>query len=65
VVQVVQHQIEPDPAEEAVRYGAGTPVPDWHARLVCGHCGGRRYGRRWNDAVCGELTQGVLRSRCA
>jgi hypothetical protein len=36
------HQVEPDPAAEAVRYGAGTPVPDWHARLVCGQCGSRR-----------------------
>jgi hypothetical protein len=26
----------------AVRYGADTPVPDWHARLVCGQCGSRR-----------------------
>jgi hypothetical protein len=22
-------QVEPDPAEMAARYGAGTPVPDW------------------------------------
>jgi hypothetical protein len=30
-----QHQVEPDPAEMAARYGAETTVPDWHARLVC------------------------------
>ena len=36
------HQVEPDPAEMADRYGARTPVPDWHARLVCGQCGSRQ-----------------------
>ena len=36
------HQIEPDPAEMADRYGARTPVPDWRARLVCGQCGSRQ-----------------------
>jgi len=30
-----QHQVEPDPAEMAVQYGAETPVPDWRERLVC------------------------------
>jgi hypothetical protein len=39
---VCRHQVEPDPTEMAVRYGADTPVPDWHARLVCGQCGSRR-----------------------
>jgi hypothetical protein len=39
-----QHQVEPDPAEMAERYGADTTVPDWAARLVCGQCGGRRRG---------------------
>jgi hypothetical protein len=29
------HQVEPDPAEMAARYGAETPVPDWRERLVC------------------------------
>ena len=29
-------------APKAARYGAETPVPDWHARLVCGGCGSRR-----------------------
>jgi hypothetical protein len=27
------HQVEPDPAEMAERYGAEMSVPDWHARL--------------------------------
>jgi hypothetical protein len=36
------HQTEPDPAVMAERYGAETPVPDWHARLVCGRCSSRR-----------------------
>jgi hypothetical protein len=30
-----RHQIEPDPAEMAQRYGAETPVPDWRERLIC------------------------------
>jgi hypothetical protein len=37
-----RHQVEPDPAEMAQRYGAEMSVPDWHKRLVCGQCGGRR-----------------------
>ena len=37
-----RHQVEPDPAEMAERYGAEMAVPDWHARLVCSHCGSRR-----------------------
>jgi hypothetical protein len=37
-----RHQVEPDPAEMAERYGAETAVPDWHSRLVCSECGGRR-----------------------
>ena len=36
-----RHQIEPDPAEMAHRYGAETPVPDWRERLVCSKCGSR------------------------
>jgi hypothetical protein len=35
------HQVEPDPAEHAQRYGAGTTVIDWHARLTCSECGSR------------------------
>jgi hypothetical protein len=34
-----QHQVEPDPAAMAARYGAETPVPDWRERLVCSKCG--------------------------
>ena len=37
-----RHQIEPDPAEMAQRYGAETPVPDWRERLVCSKCGSRQ-----------------------
>jgi hypothetical protein len=36
-----QHQVEPDPAQLAERYGAETRVLDWHTRLVCSKCGGR------------------------
>ena len=35
------HQIEPDPAEMAARYGADTSVLDWRERLVCSRCGRR------------------------
>jgi hypothetical protein len=37
-----RHQVEPDPAALAARYGAEMSVPDWHARLVCSQCGSRR-----------------------
>jgi hypothetical protein len=37
-----RHQVEPDPAEMAARYGAETPVPDWRERLVCSKCGSRQ-----------------------
>jgi len=36
-----RHQVEPDPAEQAQRYGAETPVLDWRERLICSKCGGR------------------------
>ena len=35
------HQVEPDPAEHATRYGPQTTVLDWKARLVCAGCGSR------------------------
>ena len=35
------HQVEPDAAEMAERYGAELAVPDWRERLVCSKCGGR------------------------
>ena len=38
------HQVEPDPAEMAQRYGAETSVPDWRERLICSQCGSRQIG---------------------
>jgi hypothetical protein len=40
--KVCQHQVEPDPAEMAARYGAETSVLAWRERLVCSKCGSRR-----------------------
>ena len=37
-----RHQVEPDPAAMAERYGADMTVPEWHKRLVCGQCGSRK-----------------------
>ena len=34
-------RVEPDPAVQALRYGAETTVIDWHARLSCSKCGSR------------------------
>jgi hypothetical protein len=49
------HQVEPDSAEMAARYGAGTSVLDWRDRPVCSGCGGRQVDmvvtgtkRRWH-----------------
>ena len=36
-----QHQVEPDPAEQARRYGAETSILEWREKLVCSQCGGR------------------------
>jgi hypothetical protein len=36
-----QHQVEPDPAEQAQLHGAETSVLDWRDRLVCSRCGSR------------------------
>jgi hypothetical protein len=36
-----QHQVEPDAAEMAARYGADTSTLDWRERLVCSECGRR------------------------
>ena len=47
-----QHQVEPDPAEMAARYGAETTVPDWRERLVRSRCGSRRV-----DVVAGGTRQ--------
>ena len=36
------HQVEPDAAAMAERYGAETAVIDWRDRLVCSSCGSRQ-----------------------
>jgi hypothetical protein len=36
-----RHQVEPDPAEMAARYGAETPVLDWREQLICSKCRSR------------------------
>ena len=36
-----QHQVEPDPAEHARRYGVATSILEWRDKLVCSRCGGR------------------------
>jgi hypothetical protein len=36
-----RHRVEPDPAEQAQRYGAEMTVPEWRDRLVCSKCGSR------------------------
>jgi hypothetical protein len=36
-----RHQVEPDPAEMAARYGANVSVLVWKKRLVCSSCGSR------------------------
>ena len=47
-----RHQVAPDPAEMAQRYGAETPVPDWRERLICSQCSSlsNRYGRKRSQA---------------
>jgi hypothetical protein len=37
-----RHEVEPDPAEMAERYGPDLSVPDWAKRLVCSACGSQR-----------------------
>jgi hypothetical protein len=37
-----QHQVEPNPAEMAARYGGETSVLEWRERLVCSRCRGRQ-----------------------
>jgi hypothetical protein len=34
-------KVEPDPAEQAQRYGAEMTLPEWRERLVCSKCGSR------------------------
>ena len=45
-------RVEPDPAELANRYGADTPVREWHKRLVCSLRGPR-------DRFCADGSQEV------
>ena len=33
------HQVEPDPTDQAERYGPEMPVLEWRDRLVCSKCG--------------------------
>ena len=33
--------VDIDPGEQAARYGAALPVPEWASRLVCSQCGSR------------------------
>ena len=35
------HQVEPDPAEPARRYGAEVTVLEWHEKLMCSRCQSR------------------------
>jgi Zn finger protein HypA/HybF involved in hydrogenase expression len=37
-----RHQVEPDPAEQAARYGADLTVRDWVRRLKCSRCGSKQ-----------------------
>jgi len=36
-----RHQVEPDAADVAARYGADMSVLDWKERLTCSECGSR------------------------
>src|ERR1044071_2099057 len=36
-----RRHVDVEPGEQAARYGAGLPVPEWAARLVCSRCGSR------------------------
>jgi len=56
-----QHQLEPDAAEMAARYGAHTSGLDWRERLVCSKCGGPR-GRFRGDRDGGAI--GSRREGC-
>jgi hypothetical protein len=37
-----QHQVEPDLADHARRYGAEITVLEWREKLVCSRCGSRQ-----------------------
>jgi hypothetical protein len=34
-----RRHVDIDPGEQADRYGANLPVPEWASRLVCSQCG--------------------------
>jgi hypothetical protein len=62
------HQVEPDPAEMAARYGADTSVLDWRDRLVCSRMRWSQYrhgGERDRAAArpLAEAAPGCLRPR--
>ena len=50
------HQVEPDAAEQARRYGAEPAVPEWRERLACSVCGSRDslHGRWRHRATVGS-----------
>jgi len=37
-----QHELDPDPAEHAARYGGELPVRDWARQLKCSQCGSKQ-----------------------
>ena len=45
-----QHQVEPDPAEQAERYGAEITVPDWRVSDWSVRCAGRE-GEPWRMGI--------------
>jgi hypothetical protein len=51
IVWCCGHQVEPDPAEMAARYGAETSMLDWHEGLVCSQCGRRGSSGLWWNAA--------------
>ena len=63
-----RHQVEPDLAEMATRYGAETSVLDWRERLVCSQCGGRPFdmvltGTKRHRAMLPKTGGAVVKAR--
>jgi hypothetical protein len=56
-----RHQIEPDPAEMAERYGAELAVIDWVKRLTCSQCGSRSVDFVFSMAEKGQRTNPLSR----
>jgi len=54
-----QHQVEPNLAEMAARYGSETTVLDWRERqrLVCSKCGSREINMAVRPGRSGERRQ--------